>query len=174
MLANPIASDLDCMRPSILPNLIEAAGRNAKRGFPDAALFEIGPVFAGDRPQDQRAAIGAVLAPHPPRSWQGRPADDLYALKGDLTALLEALGAPVGSLQLVQGDDFALVDARPVRAPAARPQGGAGRVRRDPSARAQGARRGGAALRLRGLGGGDPRAQAEGRQVPPGLQALAA
>jgi phenylalanyl-tRNA synthetase beta chain len=104
VLANPIASDLDCMRPSILPNLIEAAGRNAKRGFPDAALYEIGPVFAGDRPQDQRAVVGAVLAPHPARSWQGRPADDLYALKGDLTALLEALGAPTGSLQLAQGE----------------------------------------------------------------------
>ncbi|HVY34685.1 MAG TPA: phenylalanine--tRNA ligase subunit beta, partial [Caulobacteraceae bacterium] len=48
VLANPIAAELDCMRPSILPNLIEAAGRNARRGFADVALFEIGPVFAGD------------------------------------------------------------------------------------------------------------------------------
>ncbi len=53
VLANPIASELDCMRPSILPNLIEAAGRNARQGFADAALFEVGPVFLGDRPQDQ-------------------------------------------------------------------------------------------------------------------------
>ncbi|MDP2116438.1 MAG: phenylalanine--tRNA ligase subunit beta, partial [Brevundimonas sp.] len=42
---NPIAADLDCMRPSALPNLIEAAARNAARGHPDAALFEIGPVY---------------------------------------------------------------------------------------------------------------------------------
>ncbi|HEX4096269.1 MAG TPA: phenylalanine--tRNA ligase subunit beta, partial [Caulobacteraceae bacterium] len=48
VLANPIAAELDCMRPSLLPNLIEAAGRNAARGFDDAALFEIGPVFSGD------------------------------------------------------------------------------------------------------------------------------
>ena len=60
VLANPIAAELDCMRPSILPNLIEAVGRNARRGFPDGALFEIGPVFAGDRPHDQRTAIAAV------------------------------------------------------------------------------------------------------------------
>ena len=103
VLANPIAAELDCMRPSILPNLVEAVGRNAARGFADAALFEIGPVFAGDRPQDQRTAIGAVLAPHPPRRWDHQGSDDLFALKSDLLTLLEALGAPVSSLQTVQG-----------------------------------------------------------------------
>jgi phenylalanyl-tRNA synthetase beta chain len=103
VLANPIAADLDCMRPSILPNLIAAAGRNADRGFPDAALFEIGPVFAGDEPQDQRTAVGAVLAPHPPRRWDHGAEDSLFALKADLMALLDELGAPTGSLQIAQG-----------------------------------------------------------------------
>src|SRR6202044_3643542 len=45
ILANPISADQDCMRPSILPGLIQAADRNAKRGFADVALFEIGPIF---------------------------------------------------------------------------------------------------------------------------------
>jgi phenylalanyl-tRNA synthetase beta chain len=101
-LANPIAADLDCMRPSILPGLIEAVGRNARRGFPDAALFEIGPTFAGDQPADQRTAVAAVLAPHGPRRWDGAPPEDLYSLKADLIALLDELGAPVANLQLVQ------------------------------------------------------------------------
>ena len=105
VLANPIAAELDCMRPSILPNLIQAIGRNAARGFPDAALFEVGPVFAGDRPQDQRTAIAAVLAPHPPRRWDHQDGEDLFALKGDLLSLLEAVGAPAGSLQVVQGQN---------------------------------------------------------------------
>jgi phenylalanyl-tRNA synthetase beta chain len=104
VLANPIAAELDCMRPSILPNLVDAAGRNAARGFADAALFEIGPVFLGDRPQDQRTAIGAVLAAHPPRHWGGASDDDLYVLKGDLLSLLDSLGAPTGSLQVAQAD----------------------------------------------------------------------
>ncbi len=68
VLQNPIAADLDCMRPSALPGLIEAVGRNARRGFPDCALFEIGPVFAGPEPADQRAVVAAVLAPHGPRA----------------------------------------------------------------------------------------------------------
>ncbi len=102
VLANPISADLDCMRPSILPGLIEAVGRNARRGFPDCALFEIGPVFAGDEPRDQRTAIAAVLAPHGPRRWDGAPSEGLYDLKADLMALLDELGAPVANLQLVQ------------------------------------------------------------------------
>jgi phenylalanyl-tRNA synthetase beta chain len=103
VLSNPIAAELDCMRPSILPNLIEAAGRNARRGFPDAALFEIGPVFAGDRPGDQRTAIAALLSPHAPRRWDRGASEDVFAIKGELMALLDELGAPVGSLQITQG-----------------------------------------------------------------------
>jgi phenylalanyl-tRNA synthetase beta chain len=103
ILSNPIAAELDCMRPSILPNLIEAAGRNANRGFADAALFEIGPVFAGDRPADQRTAIAAILASHPARRWDNPRAEDVFAIKGELMALLDELGAPTGSLQVAQG-----------------------------------------------------------------------
>ena len=103
VLANPIAADLDCMRPSLLANLLQAAGRNAARGLHDAALFEIGPVFAGDEPGDQRTAMGAVLASHPPRHWEAGASDELFRLKGDLFGLLEELGAPTGSLQIVQG-----------------------------------------------------------------------
>jgi phenylalanyl-tRNA synthetase beta chain len=103
MLANPIASDLDCMRPSLLPNLIEAAGRNARQGFPDVALFEVGPVFFGDRPQDQKTTIAAILAPRAPRGWDKAKTEDLFTVKADLMALLEEIGAPVASLQIAQG-----------------------------------------------------------------------
>ncbi len=103
VLANPIASELDCMRPSLLPNLIEAAGRNARRGFPDVALFEIGPTFHGDRPQDQRTVVAAILVPRAPRGWDKGAQDDVFTLKADLLALLEELGAPVDKLQTAQG-----------------------------------------------------------------------
>ena len=107
VVENPIASDLNCMRPSILPNLIEAAARNAARGHADAALFEIGPVYGGDRPQDQRTVIAGLIAPHAARDWQGSTEDALIALKGDLMALLAELGAPVSSMQLAQGQNSA-------------------------------------------------------------------
>ena len=102
---NPIAADLDCMRPSALPNLIQAAARNAARGHADAALFEIGPVYLNDQPDGQRTVIAGLIAPRAARHWGGAGEDALFGLKGDLMALLEALGAPVASLQLVQGQN---------------------------------------------------------------------
>jgi phenylalanyl-tRNA synthetase beta chain len=91
------------MRPSLLPNLIEAAGRNARQGFPDAALFEVGPTFHGDRPNDQRTVISAILVPKAPRGWDKAAQGDVFTVKADLLALLEELGAPVTSLQTAQG-----------------------------------------------------------------------
>ncbi|HTM82729.1 phenylalanine--tRNA ligase subunit beta [Asticcacaulis sp.] len=105
VLANPIASELNCMRPSALPNLLEAAGRNAARGFSGVQLFEIGPIYQGLEPNDQKTTITAIKAPDKSRHWQARGEDALFALKGDLMELLEAMGAPVTSLQLVQGNN---------------------------------------------------------------------
>ena len=105
VLENPIAADLDCMRPSILPNLIQAAARNAARGHADAALFEIGPIYLNDQPTGQRTAIAGLIAPHSDRHWGGAGEDALFGLKGDLLALLEEIGAPVASLQLAQGSN---------------------------------------------------------------------
>ena len=105
VLENPIAADLDCMRPSALPNLVQAAARNAARGHADAALFEIGPIYLGDGPKDQRTVIAGLVAPHADRHWGGAGEDPLFALKGDLMALLQEIGAPVASLQLAQGSN---------------------------------------------------------------------
>lgn len=100
-LVNPISADLDVMRPSVLPNLIAAAGRNADRGVSDLALFEVGPQYAGDRPEDQAAIAAGVRAGKAgPRHWAApaRPVDAFDA-KGDAMALLAALGLPVENLQ---------------------------------------------------------------------------
>ena len=107
LLANPIASELNCMRPSPLPNLLEAAGRNAARGLSGAQLFEIGPIYLGLEPDDQKPVIAAIRAPDKARSWQSGSEAPLFALKGDLLSLLESVGVPVASLQLVQGQNAA-------------------------------------------------------------------
>jgi len=107
VLANPIASELNCMRPSALPNLLEAAGRNAARGQHGVRLFEIGPIYQGLEPNDQKPTVAAIRAPDKARSWHSAGESALFALKGDLLALLDAMGAPVASLQLVQGSNAA-------------------------------------------------------------------
>ena len=50
------------MRPSLLPNLIAAVGRNMARGFADLALFEVGQIYGGDRPEDERSPRPASAA----------------------------------------------------------------------------------------------------------------
>ena len=104
-LANPISSELSDMRPSLLPNLIAAAGRNMDRGFPDLMLSEVGHAYAGDRPQDEtlRAAgirRGAFMGRN---VHGGARAVDAYDAKADALAVLEAAGAPVATVQVVAG-----------------------------------------------------------------------
>src|ERR1700754_4577091 len=60
VLANPIAADLSDMRPSLIPGLVTSAQKNADRGFPDVALFEVGQIFKGAQPQDQFIAASGV------------------------------------------------------------------------------------------------------------------
>ena len=108
-LANPIAADLSHMRPSLLPGLVAALGRNAARGHGDLALFEVGQVFLGAGERDQRIAATAVRggAARPGgagRHWSGAAGKvDLYDAKADAMALLAALGVPTGGLQVVAG-----------------------------------------------------------------------
>jgi phenylalanyl-tRNA synthetase beta chain len=108
-LANPIAAELSDMRPSLLPGLIMAAQRNADRGIGDVALFEVGQVFKGDKPEDQfMAATGvrrALAKPvGPGRYWSGKAENaDAFDVKADALAVLIAAGAPAQALQVVPG-----------------------------------------------------------------------
>lgn len=95
-LLNSIDATLDTMRPSILPNLIDAASRNEARGLADPALFEVGPQYRDATPQGQRM-VAAGLRHHAavPRNWAG-PARtvDAFDAKADALAVLAAIGAP--------------------------------------------------------------------------------
>ncbi|MBV9076582.1 MAG: phenylalanine--tRNA ligase subunit beta [Methylobacteriaceae bacterium] len=108
-LANPIAADLSDMRPSLLPGLVKAAGRNADRGYADVALFEVGQCFRSDEPEGQAvnaAAIrrGAAKPAGSGRHWAGAAGTvDAFDAKADALALLDALGVPTGGLQIAPG-----------------------------------------------------------------------
>jgi phenylalanyl-tRNA synthetase beta chain len=104
-LLNSIASELDTMRPSILPNLVDAAQRNEARGLADPALFEIGPQYKDATPQGQRTvAAGIRHNMAVPRNWAG-PARtvDVFDAKADALAVLEAIGAPVDNMSAQAG-----------------------------------------------------------------------
>ena len=99
-LLNPISADLSVMRPSALPNLVRAAGRNAARGYPDVALFEVGPAYRdGSEKGQDLVAAGVRAGDAVPRHWtKGRRPVDAYDAKADALAVLEAAGAPTANL----------------------------------------------------------------------------
>ena len=104
-IANPIASDLSDMRPSLLPGLIAAAQSNADRGTDDVALFEVGQIFKGDRPQDQLVAAsgirrGLASSQGLGRHWSGTSSANALDAKADAFAVLSAAGAPMQALQI--------------------------------------------------------------------------
>lgn len=103
-LVNAISTELVQMRPSILPNLIEAAGRNADKGFGNAALFEIGPVFKDVTPSAQPiVAAGIRYGAIGDKHWSGANAArtvDAFDAKSDALKAIEAAGGPSGNLQV--------------------------------------------------------------------------
>jgi len=107
-IANPIASDMSDMRPSLMPGLIAAAQANSDRGFPDVALFEVGQIFKGDRPEDELIAAAGVRHGFASskgigRHWSGSAMADALDAKADAFAVLSAAGAPMQALQVVSG-----------------------------------------------------------------------
>ena len=108
-LTNPIAADLSDMRPSLLPGLVDAARRNAARGFGDVALFEVGQIFKGTNAADQKMAAaglrrGTARLGGAQRHW-AEPAKpvDVFSAKADALALLTALGIAPAALQILPG-----------------------------------------------------------------------
>jgi phenylalanyl-tRNA synthetase beta chain len=102
-LTNPIAADLDQLRPSPIATLALAAKRNAARGHGDLALFEIGPEFAVDADEKQRWIAAGLRAGATPRNWlaPSRPMDAMDA-KSDLWAAMAAIGVPLDALVLTE------------------------------------------------------------------------
>lgn len=103
-LSNAISTDLEHMRPSILPNLIEAAERNRARGFGDNALFEVGPIFLSPKPKGQALVAGGIRNGQAgPRHWSGTHCHrdvDVMDAKADAVAVIESIGIPAAGLQI--------------------------------------------------------------------------
>ncbi len=101
VLVNPISSELTHMRPSVIPTLLVAAQRNLNVGIDTLSLFEVGPIFKGDKPDDQISTIsGLRLGSKVKRDWKNSSKEfDFYDVKLDVLKTLEAIGANINSLQ---------------------------------------------------------------------------
>jgi len=96
-LANPLSSDMDVLRPSLLPGLLNSLRHNLARNNHDVALFEIGRVFAnvnGQTKEERRVAI-ALTGQRALSFWSGDDREakfDATDLKGVVEDLIEHFG----------------------------------------------------------------------------------
>tara|TARA_Y100000741_G_scaffold12011_1_gene9692 strand:- start:461 stop:2863 length:2403 start_codon:yes stop_codon:yes gene_type:complete len=93
-LSNPISSDLDVLRSSLYSNLILSAKKNIHRNFEDLMLFEIGPIFKGNKPGEQSTMIGAIkTGKHSRKNWIEKDRDfDVFDIKNDVLRTLYEIG----------------------------------------------------------------------------------
>jgi phenylalanyl-tRNA synthetase beta chain len=97
LLANPLSSDMDALRPSLLPGLVHSLRHNVSRNNYDAALFEIGRVFGsqGGAIREERRVGVALTGQRALPFWSGDNRDakfDSYDLKGLVEEFLEQFG----------------------------------------------------------------------------------
>ncbi len=105
-LINPISSDWNQMRPSILPNLIKAAASNVDKGYGNICLFEVGPVFKSLKLEGQKiVAAGIRQGQKADKHWASPEESrefDLYDVKSDIYQTLKAMNCPTDNLQIVR------------------------------------------------------------------------
>ena len=101
-LVNPISSELSDLRPSIIPNLINACNENIKRGFINLSLFEVGPIFKGDKYEDQYNVVSGIRCGNKiNKNWKNAEEKfDFYDIKSDILAVLNVLEFPVSRLKI--------------------------------------------------------------------------
>ena len=103
-LSNPLSSDMNVLRPSLLPGLLDALRHNLSHKNYDVALFELGrtflrPKFAPEETnaathEERRVAI-ALTGQRRPVFWTGADREvkfDLYDLKGLLEEFFDQFG----------------------------------------------------------------------------------
>ena len=97
LLANPLSSDMDALRWSLVPGLLDVLRRNLSHGNRDVQVFEIGRVFTlvnGSVKEGWRVAM-AMTGARSPGFWSGEERDakcDVYDVKGVVESLTEMLG----------------------------------------------------------------------------------
>jgi phenylalanyl-tRNA synthetase beta chain len=136
LLHNPLSSDMNALRPSLLPGLLDALRHNLNRKVERVALFEVGRVFQQGGPQTLegwRVAL-ALTGPRDPTFWQGADREakfDSHDLIGLLEDFLEAYGVRGVALATQETPGSLYVESAAVTLGGKVPLGQLGRLRPD-------------------------------------------
>lgn len=108
-LLNPLSSELDVMRQSLLPQHVETVARNRNHQHPNLALFEFGKVYAqdgqGGHIETERLSL-TVTGRTTPESWREAEQDGMSVLKGAVEALLAQSGVKGLQCEALPGGDL--------------------------------------------------------------------
>jgi phenylalanyl-tRNA synthetase beta chain len=93
-LANPLSSDMDVMRTTLLPGLLTSLARNIRRQQPRVRLFETGVAFVQGELMNEVQKISAVATGSVlPEQWgESSRAMDFFDIKGDVERLFAMRG----------------------------------------------------------------------------------
>jgi len=105
---NPISSDLNCMRASLLPNLLNAVSNNIVYGNNNLSLFECGYVFDGNNPGDEHLSVAGIRSGNTMfKHWSKRERQyDVFDVKKDLFTVLESLNFDTKKLTITSDSNL--------------------------------------------------------------------
>ncbi|WP_339046119.1 phenylalanine--tRNA ligase subunit beta [Candidatus Mesenet endosymbiont of Agriotes lineatus] len=107
LITNPLNSNLNIMRPSIVPNLLQIAESNIARGIFDLAIFEIGPVYNDDLVLDQQKFVlsGLRSGNNLPRNLYKTDREiDAFDVKADFMSVLHFLDIDCNNITIQECD----------------------------------------------------------------------
>ena len=89
-IQNPISNDLDIMRPSIIPNLLQAVLKNIDNGEKNICLFELGPTFDFKDKDIQQIALSGIRYGKNIKHWLKKERNyDIFDVKSDIESVLK-------------------------------------------------------------------------------------
>jgi phenylalanyl-tRNA synthetase beta chain len=101
-IANPISSELSCLRSNLVGGLLNLINKNNNKGINNISVFEIGPVFYGIRPGEQKDSLTVIRSGKAfDKNWTSKSRDyDIFDLKSDLFSVLKLLKLPTDNLKI--------------------------------------------------------------------------
>ena len=95
-ILNPISEDLSCLRQNLLGGLLNIVNKNNNKDRQNISIFEIGPVFTGIHPGEQKDCLTIVRSGRAiDKNWTANNRNyDVFDIKSDLVSLLRLLKIP--------------------------------------------------------------------------------
>ncbi|MCM8791413.1 MAG: phenylalanine--tRNA ligase subunit beta [Candidatus Omnitrophica bacterium] len=112
-IENPLTSEQEVMRPSLIPGMLGAMARNMNRKLKDLKLFEIGNIYlkkpGGEYSEKNHLCVGIAGTSFAHWASSSRQAD-FFELKGILERLFAWLGIREAAFQQTRHESFALAE----------------------------------------------------------------